>query len=118
MCIVPDLLFALGVATYVSLIFHPLEKCNPCTIFGTEVGKNSTSRGGSEFLSHHLLGNYAATIIISGGASAPQGRVLSRDFCLLMLNISAAFIIPADENLTGHPPPTSLPLIIVATSSG
>lgn len=43
-CIIPDLLFALGVATYASLIFYPLEICNPCTIFGTEVGKYSTSR--------------------------------------------------------------------------
>lgn len=73
-------------------------------------------------LSHHLLGNYAATIIISGGASAPRGRVASRDVCLLVLNILAAFIIPADENLTGRlpplPHPLPIPLITVATSSG
>lgn len=40
-CTIPDLLFALGVAPYVSLIFYPLENCNTCTITGTEVGKYS-----------------------------------------------------------------------------
>lgn len=61
-----------------------------------------------DFLCCHFWCNYAATIIISGGASVPQGRVVSRDSCLpTCLNISAAFIIPADENLTGRPPPTT-----------
>lgn len=49
LCIIPGLLFALCVATYVSLIFHPFENCNACTIFGTEVGKYSTSGQGAIF---------------------------------------------------------------------
>lgn len=65
---------------YVAFINDPLGVCSPRAIFGTEVRMYSIYKEANVFLSRRLLDNYADAILISGGASAPQGRVLG---CLL-----------------------------------